>query len=435
MTWLDQLQAASFRGVPFQVETLEHSAGDNVVLREYPFSDLPTVFRMGEAAEEIKFSAYVIGADYITQRDALRAVLSGLGELVHPTAGRLQVFVHGRYTIKEAPTAEGGMARFDLVFVRAQARRYPVGVAATQATAATQASAAVQAAQDDFAAGWSLAGQPGWAADMAVARMGTVLGTAWGAVGPALQGQGEATNALTAGYQGLATNLPTLVSTPADLATRAATLFEVPDGLAQADALRLQTAFAGLFEMRVVAPMPPFEVSSQPAPGTGLVMYGTGTSGAVTINSAARAVLERSLAGIDRLFEVMATAAWVRATAQVELANYEVALAMRAAIHAQCLRLLTSASQLAATPWLAPTSLHDALLALHTAALNDLQSRSLDLARLTSYTPASVMPVWAVSWKLYGTTAWADEIMAMNPHIRHPLLVPAGQALRVVRHT
>ena len=54
-TWLEQLLPASFRGVPFQVDTIEHQAGDNVVLREYPFQDLPTVFRMGEAAEEIKF--------------------------------------------------------------------------------------------------------------------------------------------------------------------------------------------------------------------------------------------------------------------------------------------------------------------------------------------------------------------------------------------
>ncbi|MFD2451713.1 DNA circularization N-terminal domain-containing protein [Ideonella paludis] len=142
MAWLDQLRPASFRGVPFQVDTIEHLAGDNVVLREYPFQDLPTVFRMGEAAEEIKLSAYVIGEDYIEQRDALRQVLSGQGELVHPTAGRMLVYVAGRFTTREAPTAEGGVCRFDLTFIRAEARRYPTQGPNTRTQATTAAQAA-----------------------------------------------------------------------------------------------------------------------------------------------------------------------------------------------------------------------------------------------------------------------------------------------------
>ena len=57
MAWFDQLTTASFRGVAFQVDTIDVTAGDNTVVREYPFQDLPTVFRMGEGVEEIKFSA------------------------------------------------------------------------------------------------------------------------------------------------------------------------------------------------------------------------------------------------------------------------------------------------------------------------------------------------------------------------------------------
>ena len=40
--------------------------------------------------------------------EALRQVLTGEGELVHPTAGTIRVFVAGKYSIKEAPAAEGG---------------------------------------------------------------------------------------------------------------------------------------------------------------------------------------------------------------------------------------------------------------------------------------------------------------------------------------
>ena len=80
MTWLDQLQRASFRGVPFQVDTIDHSAGDNVVMREYPFQDLPTVFRMGEAAEEIKLSAYVIGDRVFHQKFGYGEVMAIEGD-------------------------------------------------------------------------------------------------------------------------------------------------------------------------------------------------------------------------------------------------------------------------------------------------------------------------------------------------------------------
>ena len=37
--WAQQLQPASWRGVPFHVDSVDISAGDNVVLREYPFQD------------------------------------------------------------------------------------------------------------------------------------------------------------------------------------------------------------------------------------------------------------------------------------------------------------------------------------------------------------------------------------------------------------
>ena len=77
---------------------------------------------------------------------------------------------------------------------------------------------------------------------------------------------------------------------------------------------------------------------------------------------------------------------------------------------------------------------HDAMLALLAAGLRDLQERSRDMARLDTWTPQAWMPVWAVSYRLYGTAAYADEILAMNPHIEHPLLVPPGKALRIARH-
>ena len=150
--------------------------------------------------------------------------------------------------------------------------------------------------------------------------------------------------------------------------------------------------------------------------------------------SAARIKLRQLQATGDRLIESLAVAAYVEAASALELANYDEAMALRSAVHAQFTRLLSGASDDAAGEALTSTSWHDAMAALHTAALADLQTRSRDLVRLTTYTPEAWQPVWYISHRLYGTAAYADEILAMNPHITHPLLVPPGRPLRIVRH-
>ncbi|MEY2689818.1 MAG: hypothetical protein RL375_4017 [Pseudomonadota bacterium] len=434
MAWLDQLRPASFRGVPFQVDTVDITAGDNVVLREYPFQDLPTVFRMGEAAEEIKLSAYVIGDDYDEQRNALRQVLSGEGVLVHPTAGSIRCFVAGKYSVKEAPTAEGGMARFDLVFVRAEPRRYPVGATNGQADARAKAAAAKVAARDAFAAQWSLNGQPGWVADRAVARIGASLDATWTKLADASKTLGDFNSTLIGNYQALRSGLDTLLSTPRQLGDNIATLFELPGELTNAAARDLQAAFQWVFNVKDRIAATDFEVIVMPAVGAGLVMYGTGNAAALAVDSATRAQLARLTAASDQLIEALATAAWVEATTWADLASYDDAMTLRADVSTQLTRLLTQASTEAATDTLPTLSWHDATLSLYTAALADLQARSRDLVRLTSYTPQGWEPVWLISYKLFGTADYADEILGMNTHIQHPLLVPPGKPLRIVRH-
>lgn len=434
MAWLDQLRPASFRGVQFQVDTIEVSAGDTVVLREYPFQDLPTVFRMGEAAEEIKLSAYVIGDDYDERRDALREVLSGEGVLVHPTAGSIRVFVAGKFTIREAPTSEGGMARFDLTFVRAEPRRYPQAGPATQLDAAEKAAAAKQAARDAFAAQWSLQGKPGWAADRAVARVRDSLSATWSKLAGASQNLGDFTSQITGNYQALVGGLDDLVRTPRLLADQVATLFELPSELSQGGARQFQSAFQWVFDLEKRLRKTEFEVVVMPPVGGGLVMYGTGNAEQIGASSSFRQQLTALTAASDQLIESLASAGYVEASAALELENYDEAMAMRFAVNDQFTRLLTDTSKDAAPINMPASSWHDTMLVLHTAALADLQARSRDLVRLSSYTPRSWQPVWYVSYYLHGTVAYADEIMAMNPHIRNPLLVPPGRPLRIVRH-
>lgn len=443
MAWFDQLQPASFRGVPFQVDTIDVTAGDNTVLREYPFQDLPTVFRMGEGVEELKFSAYVIGDDYISQRDALRQVLTGDGVLIHPTAGAVRVYVVGKYAIKENPAAEGGMARFDLTFVRAEARRYPVGVANTESQASGAAEAAAAAAKEEFGAAFSLASAPSWVSERILGNLSASLDGVWSQIKGVTAGVSDFNATLIGNYQALRSTQGELVRTPRQLASAIGDLFALPGELSTAMARDLRSAFSWGFDLRAKLDKTDFETLVVPASAgsghagvgdVGLVLFGAGDVSMLGSASAARAQLVQLVATCDQLFETLALSAYVQAGAAVELEGYDEAMAMRQAIHGQCTRLLMAASTSAAPAGLTTTSWHGAVQALHTAALGDLQARSRDLVRLTSYTPAGWEPVWFISYKLFGTADYADEIMAMNAHIRHPLLVPPGKPLRIVRH-
>ena len=432
--WLDQLQPASFRDVPFQVEGIEHQAGDNVVLREYPFQDLPTVFRMGEGAEEIKFSAYVIGDDYTVQRDRLREVLTGDGVLIHPTAGTMRVFVAGKYTIKENPVAEGGMARFDLTFVRAEVRRYPAGIANTQQTAKDKAEVAKASSVDAFAAAFDLTNKPGWAADRAVARVTDSVSAVWSNVAKVTNGLGDFTNRMIGNYQALRDGLNGLVRQPRLLANALATLFALPTDIGSAAARDFAAAFEGLWNMGAKVARRDFETAVMPAVGAGLVIYGTGSATGIGLDTPARKQLAVLNDTIDQLVESLAFAGWVQAIAAADMTSYDDALALRTKANDQAKRLLLRSSTQAASDALPASSWHDAMMACLSASLADVRDRSRDLSRLTTYTPDGWMPVWLVSYRLFGTVAYVDEILDMNPHIAHPLLVPPGKALRVMRH-
>ena len=385
----------------------------------------------------------MIGDDYIEQRDALRAVLTGLGTLVHPTAGYLEAYCVGKFAIKENPTAEGGMARFDLTFVRAEARRYPVGVASTPVLANFAATAAAAAAQDQFAVDFNLLALPGWVADRALANLNASLDGVWAQVKGVTGGLDDFTSSLITNYQQLRAGLNDLVRTPRLLAGQIAALFQIPTEISAALSRDYQSAFAWAFDLGAKLPRNDFEVSVIPAAqgnghagvgDAGLVIYGTGSTAALSTGSLARTQLTQVIAATDQFFETLAICGYVQAASAVDLAGYDQALALRKAVNDQCTRLLTDASTQAAPGAVTATAWHGAVQALHTAALSDLQARSRNLAALTSYTPAAFESIWAISYRLFGTADYADEIMAMNPAVRHPLLCPPGKPLRIVRH-
>lgn len=127
-SWRDQLQPASFRGVPFEVESDSSPAGRKTQTHEFVQRDQPFVEDLGRKTREFKLTGFVGGADCFQKRDALLAALDkpGPGELVHPWLGKLNVTA-GEGCEYSHDRSEGGLVRFSLVFVEAGEKGFPAG--------------------------------------------------------------------------------------------------------------------------------------------------------------------------------------------------------------------------------------------------------------------------------------------------------------------
>ena len=101
-TWTESLNKASFRGVPFAIYGGDARFGRRLALHEYPGRDKPYIEDMGRATRRIRMTGFLVtdsliygGGDVLAQRDALIAAVEqpGLGALMHPTLGALNVSV------------------------------------------------------------------------------------------------------------------------------------------------------------------------------------------------------------------------------------------------------------------------------------------------------------------------------------------------------
>jgi prophage DNA circulation protein len=102
MSWFDELQQASFRGVPFGVLGGNSRFGRKVAVHEYPMRDKPYVEDLGRAKRPVNITGFLVenslvygGGSAFAQRDAMvtAAETKGPGILIHPTLGQLTVSV------------------------------------------------------------------------------------------------------------------------------------------------------------------------------------------------------------------------------------------------------------------------------------------------------------------------------------------------------
>ena len=158
----EQLQPASFRGVPFEVEASGITVGRRTVVHEYPQRDRPYVEDMGRATRNITLQCFVVGSDYLEQAQALMRELEepGPGTLIHPWLGEMEVTIT---SVSELQFDQGlGVASVTITATEAGDLEFPA-VTADEDTEALEAADAVEkSAVDKFCEDFDLSTINDW---------------------------------------------------------------------------------------------------------------------------------------------------------------------------------------------------------------------------------------------------------------------------------
>ncbi|HSH72339.1 MAG TPA: DNA circularization N-terminal domain-containing protein [Methylophilaceae bacterium] len=390
MSWKEKLQPASFRGVPFVVESDDSKVGRRVQVFEYPQKDVPNTEDMGRKARERNLTAFVIGPEYMAARDNLLEAIekAGPGELVHPWFGRMIVTVTD-VSVSHS-NAEGGMCRFQLAFVETGELAFPAANNAPGAQSARSVDVLEAAAKEDFSKVFSVDNLPDFAVQDAVSVFNKAITGLEGALGNVGGILGDPVSALPA-------DLGDLVRTPIQLADRIFGLFSktsavisLASGLSDISSLNFLRVFKTL---RSVALFP---------------------AGSSSGNTPTRTRMATNTNAINQLLRQTLIAQSAGMTATMALPVYDDAVKLQS-------ELLTTIDNESAQ---VNDSLFLALVDLRAKVHADMTVKVQNAARLVNLTPKVVQPALVLSYDLYESVDREGEIVARNK-LRHPGFIPA----------
>jgi len=404
MSWRDNLQPASFRGVPFFWQDTSGNVGRRVEVHEYTKRDNHWAEDLGlSTAKPLRLRAFVLGANYMAERDQLIEALnkSGPGTLVHPRRGAMQVIALDESTWTES-TREGGMASFDLVFVLAGKQELPA-VQADTVSAVTQAvNSGLTAVQNDFEDKFKVTGFAAYVLDTAQQWYQTGLDV----LGKYGQYTGIATRFLLT-LSGMKDSFLSLIRTPKILAENMIDAFRDLVG----ESTDIQTPLAIQSEM--VATMNNIET----------VVTTTQARQQQAANRAALIELysiAASLLTIQSIAEQSQNLA-VQSNVDSPFDSYNQAIAIRD-------QLTTELDVLAET---ASDELYVAIRDVQAAFSRHIEAHGFQLQRIASYTAHISLPALVAAHTLYGDASREADIVRRN-NIEYPNFIPSGIPLEVL---
>lgn len=396
MAWTDNLRPATFRGVPFKVESHDASGGRRVVKHEFPLRDKPFTEDMGRKAKEFSIDAYVVGEDYMQARDALMRACdeAGSAELVHPYLGTLRVNCTG-WTLRESKS-EGRMARFALAFVESGEAEFPSDAADPLAQADVAADEAELFSGEWFAETFSIEGLPDFAVDDAQAML-TAAANGIGGIARTINSVGSGGFGFIGTVDSFVSSLSSLMRSPSLLASR---FFGLVGGL------------SGLFD------------SPLSAVRGHMSMFGYGsdvTAFAVTTSTRQRQQDNRT-----------AIVGMVRQAAVIEAARIAPSATYGTAEEAQSVRdEIAGAIDAIMEDPATPDPVFASMQRLRTAVVRGVPPEAESLPNLVTLTPPATVPSLVLAYDTYEDAARADEIVTRN-RIKYPGFVPGAEPLLVI---
>lgn len=421
MTWRDELRPASFRGVPFGVESVgtthelfrdeQHFPG-----RERA-GDAVHVEPLGAGPERFKVDAFVVGENYHEARDALVEALKepGSGRLVHPYRGERVVAIIGPVQVTETRKA-GGYARIAFQAVETETprlRRTPD----TAAVVAADLDAFLERLAGDFeetydedAAEEVQASSVG-AWDDAVASLSDVYSSV-------LSGLGE--------VQDFAADANAFVSDAARFATAP---FSAASALVGALGVITSVPERLVFAASSTVTGGRSVVDALMGALTPLVRFGEDLAAIATTTPTRQA--EADLRD--------ATLQMIRGAALAQLIRGVVALPFDSRTHAIEVRdhlledldwLVTTGS--AGGDTVSGALLYESLAAARASTAAHLARVARSLPELETYAVPADLPALVIAHRLYGDARRAEDLVARNDPPR-PGWIPRGTELEVVR--
>ncbi|WP_025916138.1 DNA circularization protein [Herminiimonas sp. CN] len=425
MSFRDELQPASFRGIQFEVSSADTSVGRRTVAHEFPLKDLPFPEDMGRKASEFAVDGFIIGDDYLPNMKRLIAALTeaGPGTLIHPSFGTLQVSLLQPGRLRESFIERRGMVSFSLVFVEAGEDVQPSTAVDTQQAVDDAADAAYGPMEDDFASEFSVAGAPAWSVQSFVDEIGHINDVVT-AVRSAMRFDLSALSQLVRAGSMLKANVLGLLATPNALFTELSVQIRALVGQFDFSASGTGTGKSAISFGNASKPSNPLR-SLLP-----LATYGqAGTPYArpiIPTNTPVRRQQAANQAAVFALVARCAVVEAVRSSIYLPFASTDESVAVRDTLYEALDALMLDA----------PDAVYAALHDLRSAMVRDITARGADLAQLSKMTLPASAPAQVLSYRLYGSGAYAAELVERNQAaatVLHPLFVPGGSPLEVRR--
>lgn len=395
MAWKDKLRPASFRGVPFFIDSSQFTGGRRVTFHEFPDRNRPFPEDLGKAGQTFKVEGHILGDNYFeTKAKIMEAVeKEGPGELVHPYFGTLFVQC-GSFSVDE-DTKEGRIAKLSFLFYEGGDDNYPKAVDDKHAILGDKTANALANSKKAFDKKFSITGMPGFAVDSArggVAKLADMFTNATkGAVTVA-----EDVANLAYSIRNLKAEVNDLLQAPAKLSQRILDSFALLEA-----ALQLPKG-----KLKAFSDFAAFGLTDPPIPG----------------QTEMRDRERDNNDAFTNFIREVGTAKGIESGADVEFESATEAAETREALADQVEIVITR------TP---DDDVFQSFKDLNAQMVKTLPDNDSDLPNIQQVQLKRTAPALVVSYDLFDTIEAEEDIINRNK-IRHPGFVPGGRELEVL---